>query len=157
MGYTLAAVLRGLESDARVLVVELSPAVVKWNHGPLADLAGRPLEDARVHVLEGDVAEVLRDRHASYDSILLDVDNGPEAFTRGGNDWLYGKSGLATAFRALRPEGVFAVWSSAPDRRFTARLRWVGFKVNDFRVPARGDQGGPNHTIWIAETPGHRR
>lgn len=157
MGYTLSAVLQELEADASVLVVELSPAVVEWNRGPLADLAGRPLTDARVQVLEGDVAEALRDKSACYDSILLDVDNGPEAFTRGGNDWLYGKSGLATTFRALRPGGIFAVWSSAPDRRFTARLRWVGFKVNDFRVPARGAQGGPNHTIWVAEAPSGRQ
>jgi len=157
MGYTLSAVLRELESDADVLLVELSPAVVAWNRGPLADLAGRPLDDGRVHVLEGDVAESLRAGRACYDSILLDVDNGPEAFTRGGNDWLYGKSGLAAAFGALRPGGIFAVWSSTPDRRFTARLRWAGFKVDDFRVPARGDRGGPNHTIWIAETPGSRQ
>ena len=88
------------------------------------------------------------------DAILLDVDNGPEGFTRGGNDWLYGQSGLDAAFRALRPGGIFAVWSSAPDRRFTTRLRRTGFKVDDLRIPARGDQGGPIHTIWIAETPG---
>jgi spermidine synthase len=154
MGYTLSAALRELESDAEVLLVELSPAVVAWNRGPLADLAGRPLEDGRVNVLEGDVAKILRAAHACYDSILLDVDNGPESFTRGGNDWLYGKSGLAAAFRALRPRGVFAVWSATPDRRFAARLCRTGFKVEDFCVPARGDRGGPDHTIWIAETPG---
>ncbi len=154
MGYTLSAALRELESDADVLLVELSPAVVAWNRGPLADLAGRPLEDDRVNVLEGDVAETIRAGHACYDSILLDVDNGPEGFTRGGNDWLYWNSGLAVAFKALRPGGVLAVWSATPDRRFKARLCRTGFKVDDFRVPARGDRGGPDHTIWIAETPG---
>ena len=117
-------------------------------------MSAHVLEDGRVNVLEGDVAETLRAGRACYDSILLDVDNGPEGFTRGGNDWLYGKSGLAAAFRALRPGGVFAVWSATPDRRFAERLCWTGFKVDDFRVPARGDRGGPNHTIWIAETPG---
>jgi len=154
MGYTLAAALRELESDADVLLVELLPAVVKWNRGPLVDLAGRPLEDGRVKVLEGDAADTLRAGHTCYDSILLDVDNGPEGFTRGGNDWLYGESGLAAAFKALRPGGVLAVWSATPDRRFAARLCQAGFKVEDFRVPARGDRGGPNHTIWIAGTPG---
>jgi spermidine synthase len=154
MGYTLSAALRELESDADVLLVELSPAVVAWNRGALADLAGRPLEDGRVSVLEGDVAEALRAGRACYDSILLDVDNGPEGFTRGGNDWLYGKSGLAAIFRALRPGGVFAVWSATPDRRFAARLSRTGFEVDDLRVPSRGNRGGPIHTIWIAETPG---
>ena len=34
------AALRELESDADVLLVELSPAVVAWNRGLLADLLG---------------------------------------------------------------------------------------------------------------------
>lgn len=153
MGYTLAAALRELADDAHVLIVELLPAVVAWNRGPLADLAGRPLEDARVKVREGDAGESIRAGDATYDSIVLDVDNGPEGFTRGGNDWLYGRSGLSGAFRALRPGGNLAIWSASPDERFVSRLRRAGFKVEDFRVPARGDRG-PNHTVWIAAKPG---
>jgi spermidine synthase len=153
MGYTLSSALRELESEANVLLVELSPAVVAWNRGPLADLAGRPLEDGRVNVFEGDVAETLRAERVCYDVILLDVDNGPEGLTRGGNDWLYGLSGLAAAFGALRPGGVLAVWSATPDRRFSTRLRRTGFKVDDYRLPARGDCGGPDHTVWLAERP----
>ena len=60
MGYTLAAALRILPAGARVLVAELVAAVVDWNRGPLADLAGRPLDDARATVEVGDVAAVLR-------------------------------------------------------------------------------------------------
>ncbi len=153
IGYTLAAALRHLENDAVVWVVELFPAVVAWNRGPLADCADRPLEDPRVRVIEEDVSRTLRAGHADYDAILLDVDNGPEAFTRQSNDWLYGKAGLAATFNALRPGGILAVWSATPDRKFAARLRQAGFKLDDFRVPARGDRGGPNHTIWVAETP----
>ncbi|HWO08543.1 MAG TPA: hypothetical protein VNN80_03665, partial [Polyangiaceae bacterium] len=32
-GFTLAAALRRLRPDAHVLVDELSPAVIRWNHG----------------------------------------------------------------------------------------------------------------------------
>ena len=78
MGYTLAAALAVLGDNGAVVVAELAPAVVKWNRGPLADLAGRPLQDDRVTVIEGDVAAVLRSETAAYDAILLDVDNGPE-------------------------------------------------------------------------------
>ena len=46
MGYTLAAALHRLGADGRVVVAELVPAVVAWNRGPLADLAGHPLQDA---------------------------------------------------------------------------------------------------------------
>lgn len=152
MGYTLAAALHRLGADAQVVVAELAPAVVKWNRGPLATLAGSPLEDQRVTVFEGDVAQILRAEHRAYDAIMLDVDNGPEGFTRKGNDWLYARAGLARAFAALRPAGVFAVWSATPDRAFTHRLRWAGFKVEDLRVPAAAHAGG-QHTIWIATRP----
>ena len=50
MGYTAAAALNGLNGDSRVVVAELAAAVVKWNRGPLADLAGRPLDSDRVTV-----------------------------------------------------------------------------------------------------------
>ncbi len=42
MGYTLAAALRILGPEARVVVAELVPAVVAWNRGPLGGLAGHP-------------------------------------------------------------------------------------------------------------------
>lgn len=149
MGYTLAAALERLGADSRVVVAELAPAVVEWNRGPLAALAGHPLRDERVTVFEGDVAEVLKAESQAYDAIVLDVDNGPEGFTRKANDWLYARSGLTRAFAALRSGGVFAVWSATPDRAFTFRLRCAGFKVEDFRVPAGAGAGG-RHTIWIA-------
>lgn len=152
MGYTLAAALSRLGADAEVIVVELAPAVVAWNRGPLASLAGSPLEDPRVRVLEGDVAGIIRAERACYDAVVLDVDNGPEGFTRKSNDWLYARSGLAAAFAALRPGGVLAVWSATPDRGFAHRLRWAGFKVEDLRVPA-AVHAGRQHTIWIAARP----
>lgn len=150
MGFTLAAALRELSSDAEVVTVELFPAVVAWNRGPLAELADRPLEDERVNVVEGDVAETLYTEKNRFDAILLDVDNGPEGFTTWENDWLYSKGGLAAAYEALRAGGVLAVWSAAFEARFTGSLRRTGFRVEDYRVPARGDRG-PEHTIWIAE------
>ena len=42
MGFTLAAALRRLSPDGRAVVAELVPAVVAWNRGPLAPLAGHP-------------------------------------------------------------------------------------------------------------------
>ena len=56
MGYTLAAALRHLGVGALVEVAEVVPAVVAWNCGPLAHLAGHRLEDQRVRVIEIPVA-----------------------------------------------------------------------------------------------------
>jgi spermidine synthase len=150
MGFTLAAALRRLGPEGRVVVAELVPAVVIWNRGPLAALAGRPLEDGRASVHAGDVAEVLRAERQAYDAILLDVDNGPEGLVRKGNDWLYARPGLEAAFAALRPGGVLAVWSAAPSAVFVQRLRRAGFAVEERRARAREARGGRRHTIWLA-------
>jgi spermidine synthase len=150
MGYTLAAALNRLGAAAEVVVAELVPAVVAWNRGVLAALAGRPLDDDRVTVREGDVAQMLREAQGAYDAILLDVDNGPRGLTRRGNDRLYTRTGLDAAFEALRPAGVFALWSAGPDRAFTELLRKAGFEPVEKRARPRASGGGASHTIWIA-------
>ena len=150
MGYTLAAALNRLGAESRVVVAELVPAVVAWNRGPLAALAGHPLDDDRVTVRECDVAQILQTEHRAYDAILLDVDNGPRGLTRKGNDRLYIRTGLDAIFAALRPAGVFALWSASPNQAFARLLRKAGFEVDEERVRARGPRGGGYHTIWIA-------
>ncbi|MDX2494913.1 MAG: hypothetical protein QNK27_08135 [Desulfuromusa sp.] len=149
MGFTLAAALHQLEPDAEVVVAELVPAVVKWNRDYLGEHAGHPLQDKRTSVCEDDVAKTIKAEQQAYDAILLDVDNGPEGLTHKKNNWLYSVEGLQASYAALRSKGLLAVWSAGPDRKFTARLRQVGFKVEQVKVRERDNKGG-HHTIWLA-------
>lgn len=149
MGFTLAAALRQLTADATVVVAELAPAVVTWNRELFGELAGRPLDDPRVSVHHGDVAECIRGETAGWDAILLDVDNGPEGMTVAANDRLYSRRGLEYVRQALRPAGVLAVWSAADDADFTRRLQRGGFRSRLHRVRARGTKGA-RHVIWTA-------
>ena len=149
MGFTLRATLDALPADASVIVAELLPAVVEWNRGPLAPLAGEPLKDPRVTVLQNDVAETMRASEGRFDAMLLDVDNGPSAFTESANAELYTDRGLASARTALKNGGVLAVWSAREDRKFEQRLRYNGFRVEVSRVRARLKKGGPRHTIFL--------
>jgi len=150
MGFTLRAALDHLGEQSEVVVAELVPAVVQWNRTHLAELAGRPLEDARTTVRESDVGLVIKETAGAYDAILLDVDNGPDALTHAGNDRLYTHGGIAAAKNALTPGGFLGVWSAEPDKSFTKRLRGSGFKVEEITVRARGTKGR-RHTIWLAE------
>jgi spermidine synthase len=152
MGYTLRAALDRLGPQAHVVVAELVPAVIQWNRTHLADLAGRPLEDSRVTVRQGDVGVVIREKPAAYDAILLDVDNGPEGLTHKGNNRLYMSGGLEEAKTALKPGGVLAVWSAQPDKAFTKRLRAAGFNIEEVPARSRGTRGRWHH-IWLAENP----
>jgi spermidine synthase len=150
MGFTLRAALVVLGADSQIIVAELVPAVVAWARGPMATLFGDSLSDPRVRIRETDVGEMIRAARSEYDAILLDVDNGPEGITREANDGLYDLDGLMSAYTALRPGGVLAVWSSTPDAKFTARLNMTGFDVVENPLRAKGPQGGAKHFVWTA-------
>ena len=151
MGYTLRTALDGLGAKAQVVVAELVPAVVKWNQGVLADLAGSPLDDNRVTIREADVTQLIKTAKADYNAIMLDVDNGPQTLARENNDWLYSLTGLNTAFAALRPQGVLTIWSSGPVPGFAQRLRKAGFDADEVGVRARGGgKRGAHHVVFVA-------
>ncbi len=152
MGFTLRAALAELGADAGITVAELVPAVVAWARGPMAALFDGCLDDPRVAVREADVGHIIRGDRASWDAILLDVDNGPEGIVYKGNDALYGAAGLGAARGALKPGGVLAVWSQGPDSGFTRRLKQAGFAVEEVKTRANGKRGA-RHVIWIATNP----
>ncbi|WP_293647547.1 spermidine synthase [Sphingopyxis sp. RIFCSPHIGHO2_12_FULL_65_19] len=152
MGFTLRAALARLGPDAKITVAELVPEIVDWARGPMADLAAGCLDDRRVELVIGDVATAIAAATRRYDAILLDVDNGPDGLTHPANDRLYSPAGLATAKAALKPGGILAIWSAAPDARFKARLGAAGFRVEEVGVRARSNGKGPRHVIWFART-----
>jgi len=151
MGFTLAATLAAVDAAAEVTVAELVPEVVDWNRDLVGEPSGHPLKDARTRVFIGDVAQLLREKAEYFDAIMMDVDNGPEALIRRENDWLYSPAGLAATRNALKPDGVLAVWSASPDRRFTERLTKAGFDVDLQMVrPHRAGKGARQY-IWFAK------
>jgi len=154
MGFTLRAVLGVVGARALVTVAELVPEIFAWARGPMAAVAAGCLDDPRVRIVEGDVADVIRDGAGAFDAILLDVDNGPDGLVRAENDRLYAPRGLAAAKAALRPGGVLAVWSAGPDAKFVRRLGAAGFAVEEVAVKARTNGKGPRHVIWFAKAAG---
>ncbi|HEX3946002.1 MAG TPA: hypothetical protein VHW69_18155 [Rhizomicrobium sp.] len=149
MGFTLRAALSGLATSAEVVVAELVPAIIKWAHGPMAELTADCLGDPRVSVREVDVESLIASAQSRFDAILLDVDNGPDALSRSGNARLYDLRGLRAARKALRPDGLLAIWSAAPDRAFKGRLAHAGFLVDEIKARANKGRGG-RYIIWIA-------
>lgn len=153
MGFTVRAALNMLPPLAEVVVAEIVPAVIAWNRGPLAHLAGRPLDDSRTRVEPVDVARVMRETSRRFDAILLDVDNGPRGLTRKANQLLYAPSGLENSRRALQPGGLLAIWSAAPDLAFEHRLGQAGYQTTTVTLTSRGRAGGAKHTVYLGQTP----
>ena len=113
LGFTMHEVLADSRVE-KVAVVEIEQSLVDWMrdgtiaHGPAL------LADERVTVVVADVAVALAEAApASYDLVLLDVDNGPGFLVHEDNAALYREPFLHSARAALRPGGVLAVWSAA--------------------------------------------
>lgn len=156
MGFTLGAVLRSWSSGTSVMVAELLPQVVAWAKGPLAHLFGNNLSDPRVALRIIDVYDVIVEENGRFDAILMDVDNGPDGFITSANDRLYSQQGLRSAYAALRPGGMLAIWSAYPDDYFAACLENVGFMVDEVKLPAYIGSIDSWHNIWFAARPDHR-
>jgi spermidine synthase len=150
MGFTLRKALERLGSEAIVTLAELVPEIIDWARGPMAALTAGCLDDDRLRLFPGDVGDLITGVQNRYDAILLDVDNGPDGLVRDANNRIYSKTGLAEARVALRPGGVLAIWSAAPDAAFTNRLKRARFDVEEVVVHARSNGKGPRHMIWFA-------
>lgn len=153
MGFTLGAALAAWPAPTPIEVAELLPEVLAWARGPLAHLFGGNLSDPRTTVTLADIHDVIERAESRYAAILLDVDNGPDGFIRDANDRLYCAWGLRSAYRALLPGGMLAVWSAYRDHGFMARLAEAGFAVEEIILPAFVGSETETHCIWLACKP----
>lgn len=146
MGYTLRAALDELPPDAEVTVAELTPRIVEWCRGPLARLTASAVDDPRVRLHVGDVAEVVAATPATarWSAIVLDLYEGPYVATGRRDDPVFGKAALARTRDALAPHGVLAIWSEDREAAFEKRLRDLGFTVE---VHTAG-RGGRRHAVY---------
>jgi len=151
-GYTLRATLDLLPAKGEVVVCEVFDSLLEANRGELGELTLHPLNDPRVTAHSTDVQAMLQTPD-SFDAIILDVDNGPWAFTLRSNDRIYTRKGVARLFECLRARGTLAVWSTEKTPRFERLLEATGFEVHSEQVPALGADGGPDHTIVIGRRP----
>jgi spermidine synthase len=150
-GFTLRAALGALPAGATVVVAELLGAVIAWNRNPAFPLAADCMADPRVTILQQDAGETIRQARRTFDSIILDVDNGPAALSTAGNARLYDSAGLRHARAALRPGGCLAVWSVAPDPAFAKLMTQTGFAVDLHRCRSHGSSGRW-HTLFLGRS-----
>ena len=149
LGFTLGAALDALPGGARIVVVEYFGTIVDWNRKFGFESAADRLADPRVRVEVTDVVDYLRSVREPFDAILLDVDNGPDAWTLASNDRLYDLPGLRRTRQALRPGGLLAVWSARPSSPFEKRLLAAGFTTRTETARSR-EHRGEHHTIFLA-------
>ena len=103
-----------------------------------------------MRLYQGDVRNALG--KGTWDAILLDVDNGPDAFTMEKNARLYGNHGLSRIESLLHPGGILVVWSAYESPDFKARLQRAGLDAGAKRVRARGKiKKGAMHILYFGK------
>ncbi|HOB87142.1 MAG TPA: spermine/spermidine synthase [Bacillota bacterium] len=124
VGYSLQEALLWPRVKA-VKVVEIEPAVVRWNRTYLKEINGRALEDRRLAVEEEALERVLErpEEAGRWDLIVVDTDNGSSWLSRPANRRLYQIPGLQALNRCLCPGGWVSFWSSRPEADLEARLK----------------------------------
>jgi spermidine synthase len=150
LGYTMHEVL----ADSRVekcAVVEIEPALVDWMRAGLVPDGPALLADERVTVVEADIAAALAEGHeASYDLVLLDVDNGPGYLVHAANAALYEPPALTDARRVLRPGGALVVWSADESGELEESLRTVFGDVAAERHDVRLQDRDEHYWLYVA-------
>lgn len=136
---------------ARVDVVEIEEPVVAWMrdgtipHGPAL------LADRRLRVITDDVRRVVAAAGAaSYDLVLLDVDNGPGYLVYEANTEVYAAPFLAGVRRVLRPGGVVAVWSADAAPALLGALREVFAHAEEVPLPVRLQGRDERYLLYLA-------
>ncbi len=125
LGYTAREVLKS-PRVARARVVEFLPEVIGWLERGLLPLSAELAADARLHVVEGDIYQLLSEPpRETHDLVLIDVDHNPDEVLHVANQRFYEIEGLMKAREHLAPGGVLAVWSSAEDASFAKALEEV--------------------------------
>jgi spermidine synthase len=114
LGFTAHAVLADPRVE-KVAVVEIEEALVGWMRDGTVPHGPSFLADERLTIVVADVrAAVAEATPASYDLVLLDVDNGPGYLVHDGNAEVYAAPFLRQVHDLLRPGGALVVWSAAP-------------------------------------------
>jgi spermidine synthase len=151
MGFTLKRTLELVGRPATVEVAELVPEIIEWNRTFLAEHNGPILGDERTKIYRGDLFDCLAERgKASYDAILIDIDDGPDMLITQGNARLYSPGFLARIRDALAPGGCVAYWLALPNADFVRGLNKAGFTVEEHLAKPHANSKKPRHRIYVA-------
>ena len=144
LGFTAHEVLADPRVE-RVAVVELEDSLVEWMRDGTVPHGPSYLADERLQVVVADIRSAVAEATpASYDLVLLDVDNGPGYLVHDANAEVYEAAFLARVAELVRPGGALAVWSSSASEPLATALADVFTSVTpvayDVDLQGRAEQ-----------------
>lgn len=150
LGYTAKAALDDPRAVS-VVVVDAMEAVIDWHRRGLVPLGAELSADPRCEFQLDDFF-ALKLEAGSLDAVLLDIDHSPRSLLNPAHARFYTAEGLAGMARALKPGGVFALWSDeSPDEAFMTLMAGAFLEprahVVAFDNPLTG--GSSSCTIYV--------
>ncbi len=150
----------------RLTVIDALEDVITWHRKDLLPDTAGMAADPRVHLVHGDFFALTRDgglgsagrsdaQPALLDAILVDIDHSTRHHLDPAHADLYTPAGLARLASALRPGGVFALWSDdPPEDTFLAELTrafaTTTAHVVSFANPLTGGESA--NSVYVAVT-----
>ena len=153
LGFTLQRVL-GDRRVEQVDVVEIEPALVEWMRDGTIPHGPQLLADDRARVVVADIVQAVNEAGpATYDVMLLDVDNGPGQLVHAANAALYDQQFLHAAFGRLNPGGAIVVWSAERSPALADELRSVFGDVREQDHGVRLQERDEHYWFYAARRP----
>ncbi len=150
LGFTLDRVL-GDSRVEHVDVVEIEPVLVDWMRDGTIPHGRRLLADSRARIVVADIARAVTEAgDATYDVVLLDVDNGPDQLVHDANRAIYEEPFLRTVHARLGPGGALVVWSAARAPRLLETLRSVFSDVEERDHAVRLQERDDHYWLYAA-------
>lgn len=106
-------------------VVEIQPAIVKWNKEYLYNYNDRCLEDDRVNIIVDDFYDYVTSTNKKYDIVSMDIDNGPMMLVKANNERVYNLSFFEKVKEIMKPGGIFVIWSCNQEPGLLEQTRQV--------------------------------
>lgn len=157
LGYTARAALED-QRVARLMVLDALQPVIEWHEEGLVPLTPPLRDDPRCALRLADFFTWFspgspRDSDTTYDLVLLDIDHSPSRLLAPDHAPFYTAEGLADLALAMRPDGVFAMWSDDPaESGFIDTLRGVfaDVRVQDVRFQNPLTGASSQCTLYLA-------
>ena len=151
LGFTMHEVLADQRVE-RLVVVEVEEELVRWMRDGTVPHGPSYLADERLTLVTADIRIAMAEAApATYDLILLDVDNGPGSLVYEQNAGIYQQEFLLQARQALRRGGALAIWSAAASEDLAGEMNQAFGNVVAVRYEVALQSREEQYWLYLAE------
>ncbi len=153
LGFTAHEVLADPRVE-RLLVVEIEESLIGWMRDGTIPHGPSYLADERLTVTHADIRLAVAELPpASFDLVLLDVDNGPDYLVYDANQAVYEAGFLKAVWLAVRSGGALVIWSAAESTTLQQTMAAVFGNCEAIPHPVRLQTRDERYWLYLSRRP----